>query len=45
MEMVTGPADIVAIDLVDVNPVLETQKMTGVPAAELADARLGKRVL
>jgi arginase len=44
MEMVSDRADIVAIDLVEVNPVLDTQNMTGVLAAELAQSVLGKRI-
>ena len=38
-------AQIVAIDLVEVNPVLDTQNMTGILAAELAQSVLGKRIL
>ena len=44
MEMVSDRADIVVIDLVEVNPVLDTQNMTGVLAAELAQSALGKRI-
>jgi arginase len=45
MEMLADRAQIVAIDLVEVNPVLDTQNMTGLLAAELAQSLLGKRIL
>ncbi|OGF13763.1 MAG: arginase [Candidatus Eisenbacteria bacterium RBG_16_71_46] len=45
MEMLNDRAQIVAIDLVEVNPVLDTQNMTGIFAAELAQSLLGKRIL
>ncbi len=45
MEMLSDRAQIVAIDLVEVNPVLDTQNMTGILAAELAQGVLGKRIL
>jgi arginase len=45
MEMLADRAQIVAIDLVEVNPVLDTQNMTGILAAELAQGVLGKRIL
>jgi arginase len=45
MEMVNDRAHIVAIDIVEVNPVLDTQNMTGILAAELAQSVLGKRIL
>jgi arginase len=45
MEMLADRAEIVAIDLVEVNPVLDTQNMTGILAAELAQSVLGKRIL
>jgi arginase len=44
MEMLHDRAEIVAIDLVEVNPVLDTQNMTGILAAELAQSVLGKRI-
>jgi arginase len=44
MELLNDRAEIVAIDLVEVNPVLDTQNMTGVLAAELAQSALGKRI-
>jgi arginase len=45
MELLADRAQIVAVDLVEVNPVLDTQNMTGVFAAELAQSVLGKRIL
>ena len=45
MELLSDRAEIVAIDLVEVNPVLDTQNMTGILAAELAQSVLGKRIL
>ncbi|HEY3214999.1 MAG TPA: arginase [Candidatus Eisenbacteria bacterium] len=45
MEMINDRARIAAIDLVEVNPVLDTQNMTGILAAELAQSVLGKRIL
>jgi arginase len=45
MELVADRAQVVAIDLVEVNPVLDTQNMTGILAAELAQGLLGKRIL
>jgi arginase len=44
MEMLADRAQIVAVDLVEVNPVLDTQNMTGILAAELAQSVLGKRI-
>jgi len=45
MEMLSDRATIVSMDLVEVNPVLDTQNMTGILAAELAQSLLGKRIL
>jgi arginase len=45
MELIADRAQIVAVDLVEVNPVLDTQNMTGILAAELAQSALGKRIL
>src|SRR6185503_15809990 len=45
MELLSDRANIVAVDLVEVNPVLDTQNMTGILAAELAQGLLGKRIL
>ena len=44
MELLSDRAEIVAIDLVEVNPVLDTQNMTGILAAELAQGLMGKRI-
>jgi arginase len=44
MELLNDRANIVAIDLVEVNPVLDTQNLTGALAAELAQSVLGKRI-
>ena len=44
MEMLADRAEIIAVDLVEVNPVLDTQNMTGLLAAELAQSMLGKRI-
>ncbi len=44
MEMINDRAEIAAIDLVEVNPVLDNQNMTGILAAELAQSVLGKRI-
>jgi arginase len=45
MEMMCDRANIVAMDLVEVNPVIDSQNMTGILAAELAQSALGKRIL
>lgn len=45
MEMLADRANIVAMDLVEVNPVLDTKNMTGLLAAELAQSALGKTIL
>src|SRR5712692_9927173 len=45
MEMFADRANIVALDLVEVNPVLDSQNMTGILAAELAQSALGKTIL
>lgn len=45
MEMFHDRAHVVAIDFVEVNPVLDTQNMTGILAAELAQSLLGKTIL
>ncbi len=45
MELLADRCQIVAVDLVEVNPVLDTQNMTGILAAELAQSVLGKRIL
>ncbi len=45
MELLADRAHIVSMDLVEVNPVLDTRNRTGVLAAELAQSALGKRIL
>jgi len=45
MEMLHDRALVAAIDFVEVNPVLDTQNMTGVLAVELAQSVLGKTIL
>jgi arginase len=45
MELLSDRAQIVSMDLVEVNPVLDSQNMTGILAAELAQSALGKRIL
>jgi arginase len=45
MEMLNERANLVAIDIVEVNPVLDTQNMTGILAAELAMSMMGKRII
>src|SRR5438552_820188 len=45
MELLADRAQLVAIDLVEVNPVLDTQNQTGILAAELMQSVLGKRIL
>jgi arginase len=45
MEMIHDRANIVAIDLVEVNPVLDSQNLTGTFAAEVAQSVLGKTIL
>lgn len=45
MEMLHDRANIASIDMVEVNPVLDTQNMTGVLAVELAQSVLGKTIL
>jgi arginase len=45
MEMFNDRATIAAIDVVEVNPVLDSQNMTGILAAEMVQSVLGKRIL
>ncbi len=45
MELLSDRATIIAVDLVEVNPVIDSQNMTGILAAELAQSVLGKRIL
>lgn len=44
MELINDRAEIAAIDVVEVNPVLDNQNMTGILAAELVQSVLGKRI-
>ena len=44
MELINDRAEIAAIDVVEVNPVLDSQNMTGILAAELVQSVLGKRI-
>lgn len=44
MEMINDRAEIAAIDVVEVNPVLDNQNLTGTLAAELMQSLLGKRI-
>ncbi|HKQ19739.1 MAG TPA: arginase family protein, partial [Candidatus Eisenbacteria bacterium] len=45
MEMLGERADIVCVDLVEVNPVLDHGNATGLLAVELAQSLFGKRIL
>ncbi len=45
MEILGERAKILSLDLVEVNPVLDTRNMTGNLAVELAQSLLGKRIL
>ena len=45
MEILADARQIIALDLVEVNPVLDHQNMTAVLAAELAASALGQRIL
>jgi arginase len=45
MELLHDRANIVSMDLVEVNPVLDSQNITGVLAAELAQSALGKTIM
>jgi arginase len=44
MELINDRAEIAAIDIVEVNPVLDNQNLTGILAAELVQSVLGKRI-
>jgi arginase len=44
MELINDRAEITVIDVVEVNPVLDNQNMTGILAAELVQSVLGKRI-
>jgi len=45
MEILSERANVLSLDLVEVNPVLDTRNMTGILAVELAQSMLGKRIL
>jgi arginase len=45
MEMIQDRAKIAAIDVVELNPVLDHQNLTGILASELVQSLLGKRIL
>jgi arginase len=45
METLGDLADIVAVDLVEVNPLLDHRNSTGILAVELAESLFGKRIL
>jgi arginase len=44
MELLADRGHILALDLVEVNPILDSQNTTGILAAELAQSALGKRI-
>ena len=44
MELINDRAEIAAIDVVEVNPVLDNQNLTGILAAELVQSLMGKRI-
>ncbi|MEK7316148.1 MAG: arginase family protein, partial [Candidatus Eisenbacteria bacterium] len=45
MEMIGDLADIVSVDLVEVNPLLDQRNATGILAVEMAESLFGKRIL
>ena len=45
MEIIGDVADIVSVDLVEVNPLLDQRNATGVLAVEMAESLFGKRIL
>jgi arginase len=45
MEMVADAGRLIALDLVEVNPVLDVQNATAVLGAELAASALGMKIL
>ena len=45
MEILGESGNVVAVDLVEVNPVLDTRNATGILAVELAQSLFGKRIL
>ncbi|HET9951251.1 MAG TPA: arginase [Candidatus Eisenbacteria bacterium] len=45
MEIIGDLADIVSVDLVEVNPLLDQRNSTGILAVEMAESLFGKRIL
>ena len=45
MEMIGDVANIVSVDLVEVNPLLDQRNATGILAVEMAESLFGKRIL
>jgi arginase len=45
MEIIGDLADIVSVDLVEVNPLLDQRNATGILAVEMAESLFGKRIL
>ena len=45
MEMLAESAKVVSVDLVEVNPILDTRNQTALLAVELTQSLLGKRIL
>jgi arginase len=45
MEIIADRTNLIAVDLVEVNPVLDNGNLTAILAAELAQSALGKRIL
>ena len=45
MEIIGDLADIVSVDLVEVNPLLDHRNATGILAVEMAESLFGKRIL
>jgi arginase len=45
MEILSDKANVVSLDLVEVNPILDTRNLTGILAVELVQSLFGKRIL
>jgi len=45
MEILSDKATVVSVDLVEVNPILDTRNLTGILAVELVQSLFGKRIL
>jgi arginase len=45
MEILSDKANVVSVDLVEVNPILDTRNSTGILAVELLQSLFGKRIL